>query len=233
MPTSWEASYARRMAFFYKHRELLQHSRADRVAAIKREVEELEEAIKSDRATHEAHCSDCRQHQFCMRSLEISPHWDTVRERLTLLAKEEADEKYAEKARQARPENHCDGFTAYWQNLRFRRFALADFKCETCGAPATDLHHHHYDTFGFEELDDVQALCRECHSRHHERSSNIAARQRKVGTAYLLRRAEARKVPLPDPWPDEYWDTRRKNYAAGAAPPHAASTMCSTGAAIP
>jgi len=170
MSTSSEAMYARKMAFFYKQRGLLQHSRADRVAAIKREIAELGDAIKSDRATHEAHCQDCRERRFCLEGFRLSPHQTAISERLVLLAKEARDEKYAEKARQCRPVDHCDGFTAYWQNLRFRRFALADFKCEHCGAPAQELHHLHYDSYGFEELDDVRALCGDCHRAQHPRA---------------------------------------------------------------
>jgi hypothetical protein len=169
MPTSWESTYARKMAFFYKHRNLLQATRADRVVTVKREIAELENAVRSDLAAHEAGCGNCRKKRFCLKAIELSPHHSAISERLTLLAKEEADAKYAERSRQKYPEGHCDGYTAYWQNLRFRRFALADFKCETdgCDAWAKDLHHVHYDTYGFEELDDVRALCRSCHRARH------------------------------------------------------------------
>ena len=74
MHTSWEATYARKMAFFYKHRNLLQATRADRVAAVKKEVVEFEDAIKSDQLTHEAHCEACRGGTGCAKQFELSPH---------------------------------------------------------------------------------------------------------------------------------------------------------------
>jgi hypothetical protein len=133
---STESTCAAKLALFYKQRGLLQASRADRVAVIKREIVEFEDATKAERAKHMAHCRTCLEKQFCAKRFESRPFRDDVKERLILLALEEADEKYAEKARQTRPKHHCDGFTAYWQNLRFRRFALSNFRFETegCGA---------------------------------------------------------------------------------------------------
>jgi hypothetical protein len=90
MPTSSEATYGRKLAFYYKHRNLLQHSRADRVAAVKKEVAEFEDAIKSDQATHETHCEACRERRPCFKEFQLSPHHEAISERLTLLAKEEA-----------------------------------------------------------------------------------------------------------------------------------------------
>jgi hypothetical protein len=110
MPVSWEATFARKMAFFYKHRGLLELSRADRVAAVKREIAELENAQESERASHKANCGRCQSGEFCFASLELSPQYSDINERLRLLAAEESDAKYAEKARQGHPEHHCDGW---------------------------------------------------------------------------------------------------------------------------
>ena len=80
------------------------------------------------------------------------------------IAHEKADQKYADDARLhgVEPKHHKDGFCRYWQNLRARRFALNNWRCETpgCEAAAEDCHHLHYNTLGFEEFDDVRALCR-------------------------------------------------------------------------
>ena len=60
--------------------------------------------------------------------------------------------------------HHIDGFCAYWQNLTNRRFAAANWKCERCGRDGKlEGHHLHYETLGFEELEDIRARCRQCH----------------------------------------------------------------------
>jgi 5-methylcytosine-specific restriction endonuclease McrA len=41
-------------------------------------------------------------------------------------------------------------------------------KCELCGKRVPlDVHHRTYDRYGDELVDDLIALCRECHARHH------------------------------------------------------------------
>jgi 5-methylcytosine-specific restriction endonuclease McrA len=84
---------------------------------------------------------------------------------------ENRDEAYAAKSRSAAPQyrNHIDGFNPYWQNLRARRFEVAGYQCEICGEKAIlHCHHLHYNTLGFEEIGDVQALCSRCHNQHHQ-----------------------------------------------------------------
>lgn len=51
-----------------------------------------------------------------------------------------------------------------WRALRQRVIARGGGRCEACGARgALDVHHLHYRTFGREGLDDLMALCIECH----------------------------------------------------------------------
>lgn len=182
---SKEATYAETMALFYKQRGLLQHSRADRVAAVKREIEELEAALELDMAARKADhaaclrarrpdCEGCRKRQHCFKGFtgKRSPRHNDISERLILLATEQADEEYAAEAltQKVNYRRHKDGFCRYWQNLRARRFALNNWRCETpgCEAAAENCHHLHYDTLGYEELDDVGAPCRQCHATLHK-----------------------------------------------------------------
>lgn len=47
---------------------------------------------------------------------------------------------------------------------------MADWRCEACDRQTGGLegHHLHYDTLGFEEVDDIRALCRQCHEDEHD-----------------------------------------------------------------
>jgi 5-methylcytosine-specific restriction endonuclease McrA len=65
---------------------------------------------------------------------------------------------------------HIDGFCRYWQNLRYLKFAAANWRCEGCG-DKTELqcHHRHYDSVGYEEPEDLMALCPRCHAKVHTR----------------------------------------------------------------
>lgn len=58
--------------------------------------------------------------------------------------------------------------TREWQALRNRVLLRARNKCELCGKRVPlDVHHRTYDRYGDELVDDLIALCRECHARHH------------------------------------------------------------------
>lgn len=57
-----------------------------------------------------------------------------------------------------------------WQALRAKALERAHDACEVCGAYA-DLHVHHItyaESWGKEQLDDLAALCVECHDKVHE-----------------------------------------------------------------
>jgi hypothetical protein len=68
------------------------------------------------------------------------------------------------------PDWHDQGHRSYyhsgrWRRIRLRKLVSVKHRCEQpgCKRSATVCHHKHYDTFGFEENDDLEALC----SRHH------------------------------------------------------------------
>ena len=53
-----------------------------------------------------------------------------------------------------------------WKEKRQAKLDACSGKCECeggCTREATQIHHHHYDSLGNESLDDLQALCPECH----------------------------------------------------------------------
>lgn len=63
------------------------------------------------------------------------------------------------------------GYDRTWQRLRrmyLRRYPV----CEKCGAPATEVHHVHALVDGGPRLcyDNLQALCKPCHSRKTARA---------------------------------------------------------------
>lgn len=60
-----------------------------------------------------------------------------------------------------------------WEKLRRQALHRAQFRCERerPGGPRHDgpleLHHLHYDTVGYETLDDVELVCQSCHRDAH------------------------------------------------------------------
>lgn len=50
-----------------------------------------------------------------------------------------------------------------WQQKRRSILAAANYRCQECGAQATDVHHVTYERLGNEQPSDLRALCRPCH----------------------------------------------------------------------
>src|SRR5262245_24050257 len=59
-----------------------------------------------------------------------------------------------------------------WRRIRRRKLVSAHHRCEHpgCKRLATACHHKHYDTLGFEENDDLEALCLRHHQARHSNS---------------------------------------------------------------
>lgn len=57
-----------------------------------------------------------------------------------------------------------------WKRKRNARMAMDSFKCVDCGEPAQCVHHIHYKTWKFENIEtDLVSLCNDCHySRHFQ-----------------------------------------------------------------
>ena len=60
-----------------------------------------------------------------------------------------------------------------WMELRLKVFERANWRCEQCKAPATEVHHLTYIHVGNEAMEDLQALCRQCHKRQHRRINEV------------------------------------------------------------
>jgi hypothetical protein len=67
--------------------------------------------------------------------------------------------------------------TDHWKQLRDRKVAASDNRCERCGFYAQrdhegllwgiDVHHLTYEHLGQEDLADLETLCRTCHREQH------------------------------------------------------------------
>lgn len=189
---SSEEQRAWRMARLYRRLGCLALPRAERIAAAQRRLAEakIEQAAAHEHAEaeHAKNCDECRSgdgYHICLWRLtswhsKVPGDEDLDHEMSALrvaIALEEHDEIYRNEAVQngVYYRDHVDGFCAYWQNLRARRFELADWRCERCGMrpdQSLELHHLDYRHLGFEELDDVRALCCGCHEREFARSSS-------------------------------------------------------------
>lgn len=184
--TSSESSFAHRAALFYGS-AMAKLSRPERLDLLRAHVVREENIDRQERAAHKASCPQCQSGGddpfCCMEALRSTPvqreRHDRIQFVRALIHSEERDADYARQAREHPVEykNHIDGFCSYWQNVRHRKFVSVDWKCERCGDNGPlDAHHLHYDTLGFEELRDLQALCRVCHER--------ADRVREASTQY-------------------------------------------------
>ncbi len=59
----------------------------------------------------------------------------------------------------------------FWKSLKEERTKIAGKDtCEACGnnIAQLDLHHITYENLGFESIDDLRLLCRNCHGRLHQ-----------------------------------------------------------------
>lgn len=60
--------------------------------------------------------------------------------------------------------------TQHWLDTRNRKLRQAQFRCQICneGWPL-DVHHRTYERRGFEDMGDLTVLCRNCHSKFHDK----------------------------------------------------------------
>lgn len=57
----------------------------------------------------------------------------------------------------------CDA----WKRMRQNVFERDKFKCAVCSGPAEQVHHLTYDRVGYEELEDLVSICKDCHDEVH------------------------------------------------------------------
>lgn len=58
--------------------------------------------------------------------------------------------------------------SSHWTLFKFNIFAKRGMRCERCASTKDiNLHHKTYERIGREKPEDVEVLCRMCHSDHH------------------------------------------------------------------
>lgn len=218
--SSSEAAYARRAAIFYGAARA-RESRSTRIGWLREEIKKVETLRRKEQEAHHANCEDCQRSAFCLETLRISPSESERLHRLSfmrgLIYHEEQDEVYAARARTHGVEykQHIDGFSRYWQNIRHRKFVSVDWRCEGCGSIGNlEAHHLHYDTLGFEELCDLQALCRNCHEKADQRRVD-AARYDNAMATYMRKKYGYHDGEWPEDAEDEFdeWLERKEEEA--------------------
>jgi len=60
--------------------------------------------------------------------------------------------------------------SAWWQKIRKQALNYAGNRCQICNSDGKlDVHHRTYDRRGNEKQSDLTVLCRECHSKFHDK----------------------------------------------------------------
>jgi len=55
-----------------------------------------------------------------------------------------------------------------WKSIRLKALEFYGCKCNRCGDFGNDVHHKTYERVGgYELLEDLEVLCRDCHKAHH------------------------------------------------------------------
>jgi len=54
-----------------------------------------------------------------------------------------------------------------WREIRLEKLKSVDYRCERCGDMAVQVHHKTYKSLGDESLDELEALCKDCHDEKH------------------------------------------------------------------
>ena len=110
-------------------------------------------------------------------------------------------------------------WTPYWRELRKQQRALAKGKCEGCGtrlvSGAWHLHHLTYERRGHEHIDDVRAICLDCHHAQHPHITfkpmaeqrAVAAERKHHNRTRKEERRERRLRRIPQAR-DELWEER-------------------------
>ena len=72
----------------------------------------------------------------------------------------------------------------HWRQTRRKAIRQAGYRCQACGKSRLQykailqVHHLNYDNLGNEQEEDLLVLCKECHQKHHDKTSEI---QDKIG----------------------------------------------------
>lgn len=121
-------------------------------------------------------------------SYDPGPNWwldktadNWLRERNRNRNKNRRKKRQQAKRKQVEPPRAWSSYKEYletdwWKEKRYQKLRSVKFQCERCSRRKyLQIHHKHYKSLGKEKITDLEALCKECHKREHERA--IAAKQ--------------------------------------------------------
>lgn len=58
----------------------------------------------------------------------------------------------------------------HWQQIRLKALSKAGNRCQLCSSTSNlNVHHNTYKNKGNEDLKDLVVLCRECHTKFHDK----------------------------------------------------------------
>ena len=80
-----------------------------------------------------------------------------------------------------------------WETIRDSAFARWGRHCKACGFSATQIHHANYasDTLSGDSTDALWPVCRDCHTKAHDRAGGLEAANQWIRNAWRKRKQRA------------------------------------------
>tara|TARA_R110002012_G_scaffold114738_1_gene261573 strand:+ start:126 stop:731 length:606 start_codon:yes stop_codon:yes gene_type:complete len=60
-----------------------------------------------------------------------------------------------------------------WRRKREFILKRSGYKCERCGKPSKYVHHRTYERVGYENPEDLMAVCKSCHGKEHSENPGL------------------------------------------------------------
>lgn len=109
-------------------------------------------------------CSECGEKREIENKIEREQYRQTAEQERIELQKE------VDRLRSLPYKDYLQ--SEHWKFLRKEKLRKAVWRCELCGEKGwsnLNVHHKHYETVGEEKLTDLIVLCKNCHSKHHDK----------------------------------------------------------------
>jgi 5-methylcytosine-specific restriction endonuclease McrA len=116
----------------------------------------LRETLSDDRKNAQNECRDCKKSRLAISDQEASGRWKKSEERRRYLQRMPYD-LYLK--------------TDEWQATRTAALKRARYACQICkrNDMVLDVHHNTYERRGSELASYLVVMCRDCHSKHHNK----------------------------------------------------------------